>query len=166
MNPILRRLLYLSLIFFVIFVVLQPYNRFCSYSGKCEGIYVSDLVWQREGNLQINIIMEAQNKRADIDFETIDPKLIYTVSGRKNIANYRITNTSNNTVIFRPKFYVEPQSLAQYLIRRECLCSQEYSVKKGQTLVVRSIFKIDPAIEKDLLFNKDQPIIRIGYIAD
>lgn len=166
MNPILRRLLYLALIFFVILVLLQPYNRFCSSSGKCEGIYLSDFIPHHEGDLQISILMEAQNKRGDIDFETVEPQLIYTVSGRKNIANYRIRNTSNHTVIFRPKFYVEPQEFTKYLIRRECLCSREFKIKKGETIVVRSIFKIDPEIEKDPAFNKDKPYIRIGYILD
>lgn len=163
MHPILRRLLYLALIFFVIFVGLQPYNRFCNYSGKCNGIYLTDLIPGQEGKVPINAILEVRNQRGDFTFEVDEPQIIFTVSGRVNTGNYRIQNTENHTVTFRPEFYVQPKAFEKYVIRRECLCFREYSVKKGESLLVRSVFKIDSAIEKDPLFNKNEPNIVVGY---
>ncbi|NBV06599.1 MAG: hypothetical protein EBS06_05120 [Proteobacteria bacterium] len=165
MHPTLRKMLYLALIFFVIFVALQPYNYFCNYSNKCQGIYLSELFPSPEGETQISAIMEIKNLRNDIIFETEEPKIIYTVSGKKNIANYRIENNSDKTIRFRPEFYVEPKEFKKYVIRRECLCFREYKLRRGEVILVHSSFKIDPAIEKDPIFIRDKPNIRIGYLA-
>jgi cytochrome c oxidase assembly protein Cox11 len=163
MPPLLRKLVYLALIFLVILVGLQPYNRFCQSSGKCQTVYVSDFLPSPEGNVEINIVAEVLNYRSDIDFEVFSHSDPTTVSGRKNTVTYSVRNISNQEVKFRPEFYVEPKELEKYVVQRECLCFREYTLKKGEELMLSSVFKIKSGIENDPIFKKMEGEIRIGY---
>lgn len=165
MPKILRTLLYLALIFFVIFLLSQPYNWFCHSSGKCDGIYLSDFAIEKEGEYQIITLLEVKNYRTDISFEAKEPRLIYTTTGKKNVVNYQIRNLTNTKIKFRPKFYIEPKQFDKYLIRRDCLCFREYNLDAGETLDLHSIFKFDSTLELDPEFNKNGMQIRIGYEA-
>ncbi|MDX2082607.1 MAG: cytochrome c oxidase assembly protein [Rickettsiales bacterium] len=163
MHPFLRKIVLLALIFFAIFCILQPYNRFCINSGKCNEIYLSDLIPDREGKTQINIIAEVKNYRTDLDFALQNPQPISTVSGKKNIVNYRIQNLTDHNITFRPDFYVEPKEFEDYVIRRACLCAREYEIKKGETIFLRSVFKIDRRIDDDLILKENNNSVKIGY---
>lgn len=164
MHPILRWSLYLSLIIFVGFVAIRPYNWFCKISTKCTEINIADLMPSVEGNQPIRAAMEARNYRADIEFEVIDPKMINTVSGRKNTVTYSVKNLSDHTVKFRPEFSVEPKEFKEYVARQECLCFREYSLAKGESMVIPASFKFKSAIDEELT-KKKIDLIQIIYTA-
>lgn len=163
MNKFLKTLLYVALIFFVIFVAIQPYNWFCNLSKKCSAVKISKIFNEKEGNRQINIFMEAIDLRDDLDFEVVDPKMIMTVSGRDNKVFYRVTNLSKKTVTFRPQFRIEPAEYAKYVDREECLCFREYKIETGEELLLPASFKIKGKINSE---NADKSLnIRLIYTA-
>ena len=164
MNPILRRLLYLALLFFMILTVIYPYNWFCKMSAKCDEIVYSNWIPTTEGNRQITALMEVHNKSTDIDFEVDEPKMLNTVSGRKNQVFYRIQNISNHKVKFRPQFLVEPKEFAKFVSRDGCLCFKEYTIKQGEELILPVSFKFKSKINDEAV--GENLIVRLIYKAE
>lgn len=165
MNPILRSLVYLALIFFTIFVAIKPYNWICHLSKKCNEIVFDNLIPGVEGNQEITAIMEVIDQRDDIEFEVDEPKMLHTVSGRKNIVTYHIQNISKDTVKIRPKFSVEPKEAEKYISRQECLCFREYKLKKGEAILVPTSFKFKSKLDQEIAEKKIGSKIRIIYTA-
>ncbi len=163
MHPVLRKFVYLALTFLVLLVALQPYNRFCNFSGKCSAIYLSDLLPTTEGGTQILVVMEAMNYRSDLDFEVFEPRTLNTVSGKKNTVTYRVKNLSDHEIKFRPEFYVEPKEFEKYVSRQECLCFREHLIKKGEELILPTTFKLKSEIDADPIFKETDAQFRIGY---
>ena len=163
MHPILRRLVYLSLIFFLILAVIPPYNWICKMSGKCSGIVFENFLPSTEGNKEITAFMEVMNYRQDIEFEVVDPKMLHTVSGRKNSVIYHVKNLAGHAVKFRPEFSVEPKEMAKYISRDECLCFREYSMKKGEEIELPATFTFKSKIDKD--FAGKDITVRMIYTA-
>jgi cytochrome c oxidase assembly protein Cox11 len=163
MHPKLRNISYALAAIIIILLALQPYNRLCQYSGRCSQIYLSDLLPSREGTETITAFMEVLNYRSDLDFEVFEPRNLETVSGRKNTVTYRIKNLTDRTIKFRPQFSVQPKELEKYLVRSECLCFREHTLKKGEELILPTIFKFKSAISKDQVFKDNFREIRIIY---
>ncbi len=163
MHPILRQLVYLALIFFLILSAIPPYNWICKISEKCNGFTLENFLPSTQGNKPITAFMEVVNNRQDIEFEVIEPKMLNTVSGKKNSVIYRVKNVSNHTIKFRPEFSVEPKEMVKYISRQECLCFREYSIKRGETIELPATFKFKSKIDKD--FADKDVAVRMIYTA-
>ena len=165
MSPILRALVYLALIFFTIFVAVKPYNWVCRFSKKCNEIVFDNFIPSIEGNQEITTIMEAVDQRDDVEFEVDEPKILYTVTGRKNVVTYHIKNISRDTIKIRPKFSVEPKEAEKFISRQECLCFREYKLKRGETIVVPTSFTFKSKLEQAIAEKKISTTIKITYTA-
>lgn len=163
MRPLTRFFIYSIALFLVIIIAMKPYNWFCQVSTKCQKVYVSDLFPSFEGNNDIDIVLEIKNYNADLDFLIMGYDTISTVSGRKNVVKYQIKNLTDNTINFRPKFYIEPKKLAKYVNLTDCLCFEKYSIDGGKELNLQASFKIDSDID-ELFLEEEALDITIGYI--
>lgn len=159
MRPITRFFLYSILIFCVLLpLTLKPYNLFCQSSGKCQKIYLSDLLPSFEGTTKINVNIEAVSFRKDLTFMVAGYDTITTVSGRRNVVNYKVQNLSNRDMSFRPKFAVTPQDVAGLVKRKDCLCFEEYRIKKGEELNLQSSFELSSEADDYFLREKGETL--------
>lgn len=161
MHPTLRIAVRITLFFLIIFVAVQPFNLFCKITSKCQPFYFSYYLPKLEGKTPINVALEVTNYRKDLDFSASEPA-IATVGGRKNIATYFVKNLSDREIRFRPALQIEPENLDKYVIRYECLCSNEYKLKKNEFLELKMRFEISKKIEKEQGFLEDG-VIKIRY---
>jgi cytochrome c oxidase assembly protein Cox11 len=153
MNPKLRITLQIIAAFFVILFLIQPYNWFCQLSQSCKPFYLSYYLPKREGTKNINIDFSAENYRRDVTFTPDKPSLT-TVSGRKNVVIYTIRNSSKKFIKVRPKMIIEPKEVEDFIIRHECLCFKQYTIKAGGSLELRLEFELDKKIETHEFENR------------
>ncbi|MBU6339190.1 MAG: cytochrome c oxidase assembly protein [Rickettsiales bacterium] len=162
-----RFFVYSFLIFILCLIATRPYNWFCEFSGKCQKFYLSDLIPDFEGSTPINIVLTAESNNKKLEFIVDGYDTIRTVSGRKNVVNYRVKNLSNDAVKFRPQFHISPDNFEEYVKRIDCLCFEDHIISKGKEMSLQASFKIDSDIESDKSFKEDQKqVISIGYRID
>ena len=87
---------------------------------------------------------------------------ITTVSGRKNVVNYKVKNLSNRDMSFRPKFTVTPQDVEGLVKRRDCLCFEEHIIKKGEELNLQSSFELESEAD-DYFLQEKGDVLTISY---
>lgn len=162
MNRFLRPLIYLALIIFVFFVATKPYNWFCKSSGKCTELNFGNIFKEKEGTTPISIALTAVSRNNEIEFSVLEPKLINSVSSRKNIVSYHIANLSDKAVKFRPKLSVFPAEYEKYIERGECLCHQDIQLKAGETVTKDFSFKLKKEIDSELA-KQNRNFIQISY---
>jgi cytochrome c oxidase assembly protein Cox11 len=164
MRPLTRFFIYSFLTLILCIIAARPYNWFCEFSGKCQKFYFSDLLPDFEGNTPINIVLETENNNKNLEFIVDGYDTIRTVSGRKNVVNYRVKNNSDNSIKFKPQLYILPENFDKYVKRLDCLCFEEHLVGKGKEIKLQASFKIDSDIESDKLFKEDpKQVVTIGY---
>lgn len=143
---------------------MRPYNWFCQVSNKCAKIYISDFMPSIEGNIDINIVLEAINYNNKLDFIVDGYDTITTVSERKVVVKYKVKNLSKKDINFRPKFSVTPEEFTKYIKRNDCLCFEDHEIEAGKEITLQFSFRIDSDIEEDPNFyNNENQSIRIGY---
>ncbi len=152
-------------IFLLIFLSLKPFNWFCNYSQKCQPIFLSDFLPSFEGNKSITIIPIAKNYNKYLEFDIVT-KNFTSVTGRKNVITYKVKNLTQGTVIFRPKFYIEPKDYSYYLIRKNCLCFEDIVLKKGEEKELNFNFKVKKDFDENYLEKAEERTIRLGYIIE
>jgi cytochrome c oxidase assembly protein Cox11 len=165
MNKYLKILLYVTLFFSLVFISIQPYNRFCNLSNKCEGIYFFDL-FEKKSNQTINLIFEAENNDPNISIEVLEQKTATTNLNQKFTIIYQIHNKSNRKMIVRPNLLVKPANLEKYLIKRECLCFKKHKLAVKEAIIVKAVFKISSDIAKEENFNLEKDFLSVGYSID
>ena len=142
-------------IFFAIAVfALQPYNWFCKITNKCAAISLSRFIPAFEGKEPIEVAFEITNYREDLDIR-VDKALISTVTGRKNTVIYRARNLTNQPIRFRTAFFTNPESAETMVKRYECLCANEYKLKKNEEIELKLVFALDKKIVKELFEDGD-----------
>jgi cytochrome c oxidase assembly protein Cox11 len=165
MSPLLRVFIRLAIVFAVIFFALQPFNWFCQITQKCRPFYFSYYLPKQEGRLPIRVNLEITNYRQNLELAAINPELT-TFSNRINKVTYRAKNTSKKLIRFRTKLHIEPETIAKYVKRYQCLCMQEYRLKPGEEIDLPMEFLIDAKIENDDFLDEDKALdatIKIRY---
>ena len=168
MHPLIRILFRLGALFLVAFMLVQPFNWFCNLSGKCQPFYFSYYIPKQQGTKPIEVSLEVTNLRNDLDLAA-DKSPLTTVSGKKNSVIYYAKNLSDHEITFRPRLIVEPESLDKYIIRYQCLCFNDYTLKPGEQKTLEMRFAIDHKIESDAVFKRlgsakgENKVIKIHY---
>ena len=50
-------------------------------------------------------------------------------------------------------FFVNPEAAQVYLIKTECFCFTEQTLKPGESQIFTMIFYVDPSLDSDWYFN-------------
>ena len=73
--------------------------------------------------------------------------------GENNIVKYKGKNLSNQTITSTANFIVEPEAVQVYLIKTECFCFTEQTLKSGESQIFTMVFYIDPTLDSDWYFD-------------
>ena len=75
-------------------------------------------------------------------------------AARENkIINYKGTNLSNETITSTANFLPSPETIEPYLIKTECFCFTEQTLKPGESQIFTMVFYVDPSIDSDWYFD-------------
>ena len=80
--------------------------------------------------------------------DTIDVKI-----GENKIIEYEGKNLSNRTITSTANFIAEPEAFQAYLVKTECFCFTEQTLKSGESKIFTMVFYIDPSLDSDWYFD-------------
>ena len=80
-------------------------------------------------------------------------KILNVRIGENNIVEYYGKNISDSTVTSTANFKVEPENVQIYLIKTECFCFIEQTLKSGESQIFTMVFYIDPSLDSDKNFD-------------
>ena len=80
--------------------------------------------------------------------DTIDVKI-----GENRIIEYVGKNLSNRTITSTANFIAEPEAFQAYLVKTECFCFTEQTLKPGESKIFTMVFYIDPSLDSDWYFD-------------
>ena len=86
--------------------------------------------------------------------ESIDFKI-----GENQIIKYEGQNLSDRTITATADFFASPEAILPYLVKTECFCFTEQTLKPGETQIFTMVFYLDPALDKDWYFNNLKELV-------
>jgi len=142
MYSLFKLVVRLALILLVVYIAVKPYNWFCKLSSKCSPLHLEALFQKKEVGAPFDVAFEVKNLNESISFEA-DAPMMQTVFNRKSSMAFYIKNISARQVTFRPQLVIEPVNTKQYVEVYDCLCSQEYTLKAGESIKTSMEFMVD-----------------------
>ena len=82
------------------------------------------------------------------DFKTLQNTINVKI-GENKVIRYEGKNLSNRIITSTADFFVSPESIFPYLIKTECFCFTEQSLKPGESKIFTMIFYLDPSLDSD-----------------
>ena len=101
-------------------------------------------------NLDDNEFVEGQTI---INPKAISPTIIDVKVGENKIIEYEGKNLSNRTITSTANFIAEPEAFQAYLVKTECFCFTEQTLKPGESKIFTMVFYIDPSLDSDWYFD-------------
>ena len=77
--------------------------------------------------------------------DTVDIKL-----GESKTISYEGKNLSNRIITSTANFIASPDSIVPYLVKTECFCFAEQTLKPGESKVFTMVFFLDPSLDSDV----------------
>ena len=73
--------------------------------------------------------------------------------GENKIISYEGKNISKRTITATADFLATPKAILPYLVKTECFCFTEQTLKPGESKIFTMVFYIDPSLDSDWYFN-------------
>ena len=86
------------------------------------------------------------------EFSPLD-EIINVKIGENNIVKYFGKNLSGKTITSTANFIIEPDAVQAYLVKTECFCFTEQTLKSGESKIFTMVFYIDPSLDSDWYFD-------------
>ena len=86
--------------------------------------------------------------------DTIDVRI-----GENKIIEYEGKNLSNKTITSTANFITEPEAFQAYLVKTECFCFTEQTLKPDESKIFAMVFYIDPSLDSDWYFDNLKELV-------
>ena len=86
--------------------------------------------------------------------ETIDLKI-----GENKIISYEGKNLSDRIITSTANFVAFPESIYPYLVKTECFCFTEQTLKPEESKIFTMVFYLDPSLDSDSNFDKLKELV-------
>ena len=73
--------------------------------------------------------------------------------GENKIISYEGRNLSNRAITATANFLASPEAILPYLVKTECFCFTEQTLKPGESKIFTMVFYLDPSLDSDWYFN-------------
>ena len=73
--------------------------------------------------------------------------------GENKIISYEGKNLSTRTITATADFLANPEAILPYLVKTECFCFTEQTLKPGESKIFTMVFYLDPSLDSDWYFN-------------
>ena len=79
--------------------------------------------------------------------------------GENNIISYKGKNLSDRTITSTANFVVSPESIYPYLVKTECFCFTEQTLKPEESKIFTMVFYLDPSLDSDSNLDKLKELV-------
>ena len=69
--------------------------------------------------------------------------------GENKVVRYEGKNLSNRIITSAANFFASPESILPYLVKTECFCFTEQTLKPGESKIFTMVFFLDPSLDSD-----------------
>ena len=97
--------------------------------------------------MEINFVAKLDSQ-LEWDFKTLQNNIIIKV-GENKVIQYEGKNLSNRIITSTANFFVSPESIFPYLVKTECFCFIEQTLKPGESKIFTMVFYLDPSLDSD-----------------
>ena len=97
--------------------------------------------------MEIKLVAEVDSL-LEWDFKTLQNTINIKI-GENKVIRYEGKNLSNRTITSTANFFASPESIFPYLIKTECFCFTEQTLKPGESKIFTMIFYLDPSLDSD-----------------
>ena len=156
-----------SIILLLILLLLAiPASKFLSKINLDDNEFVTD---QRvinpsakspkiiERTMQIKFVAEVDSL-LNWNFKALQDTINIKVGENKKIS-YEGKNLSDRTITSTANFIASPESILLYLVKIECFCFTEQTLKPGESKVFTVVFFLDPSLDSDRNFDDLKELI-------
>ena len=97
--------------------------------------------------MEIKLVAEVDSL-LEWDFKTLQNTINIKI-GENKVIRYEGKNLSNRMITSTANFFASPESIFPYLIKTECFCFTEQTLKPGESKIFTMIFYLDPSLDSD-----------------
>ena len=101
--------------------------------------------------MEINLIAEVDSL-LEWDFKVLQDTINVKI-GENKIISYKGKNLSDKIITSTANFITEPEAFQAYLIKTECFCFTEQTLKPGESKIFTMVFYIDLSLDSDWYFD-------------
>ena len=92
------------------------------------------------------------------DFKVLQDTINVKV-GENKIISYKGKNLSDRTITSTANFVASPESIYPYLVKTECFCFTEQTLKPGESKIFTMVFYLDPSLDSDSNLDKLKELV-------
>ena len=101
--------------------------------------------------ITINFIAKVDSS-LEWKFKPLQDTIVVKI-GENKIIEYEGKNLSNRTITSTANFIAEPEAFQAYLVKTECFCFTEQTLKPSESKIFTMVFYIDPSLDSDWYFD-------------
>ena len=107
--------------------------------------------------MEIKLIAEVDSL-LEWDFKVLQDTINVKI-GENKIITYKGKNLSNRIITSTANFIVSPESIYPYLVKTECFCFTEQTLKPGESKIFTMVFYLDPSLDSDSNLDKLKELV-------
>ena len=97
--------------------------------------------------MEIKLVAEVDSL-LEWDFKVLQDAISVKIGENKTIS-YKGKNLSGRTITSTANFVISPESIYPYLIKTECFCFTEQTLKPEESKIFTMVFYLDPSLDSD-----------------
>ena len=107
--------------------------------------------------MEIKLVAEVDSL-LEWDFKVLQDIISVKIGENKTIS-YKGKNLSGRTITSTANFVVSPESIHPYLVKTECFCFTEQTLKPEESKMFTMVFYLDPSLDSDSNFDKLKELV-------
>ena len=107
--------------------------------------------------MEIKLVAEVDSL-LEWDFRVLQDTINVKI-GENKIISYKGKNLSDRTITSTANFVVSPESIYPYLVKTECFCFTEQTLKPGESKIFTMVFYLDPSLDSDSNLDKLKELV-------
>ena len=107
--------------------------------------------------MEIKLVAEVDSL-LEWDFRVLQDTINVKI-GENKIISYKGKNLSDRIITSTANFVVSPESIYPYLVKTECFCFTEQTLKPGESKIFTMVFYLDPSLDSDSNLDKLKELV-------
>ena len=154
------------ILLFIVLLLAIPASKFLSKINLADNEFVtgqavinpnakSPKVIDR--TMEIKLVAEVDSL-LEWDFKALQDTISVKIGENKTIS-YKGKNLSGRTITSTANFVVSPESIHPYLVKTECFCFTEQTLKPEESKIFTMVFYLDPSLDSDSNLDKLKELV-------
>ena len=151
---------------FVVLLLAIPASKFLSKINLEDNEFVTDQAVINpnakspkviDRTMAIKFIAEVDSL-LEWDFKALQDTINVKI-GENKIISYEGKNLSDRIITSTANFIVSPETIYPYLVKTECFCFTEQTLKPGESKIFTMVFYLDPSLDSDSNLDKLKELV-------